>query len=181
MSRTFDVLRKAAFAILALLLTACSAMAAPRPAAERTPAIEHPLDATGVVACEISIEPALSASNVDPSSAADGSDDRATSCVWRSQDNADSVQIALSTDFAIQRIVDALRTVQGPSSFSIKGYPSVREGDADSTICTIYTAVADTQVFSVQVGSRAQRATKPCQSAELLAGAVIDALLERSR
>jgi hypothetical protein len=139
------------------------------------------LDVGGFSACSVLDDAALHAAYVDPASAVDDSTENATSCLWRSQDGADNLAVALSENFSLQRIDAALQAAPGSERLTVKGYPAAREGPADSLICTIYTAVSDSHLFSVEVGSRSARPETPCRTAERVAGVVVDALSKRSR
>jgi hypothetical protein len=172
---------------LVVFVAACSSLppADPSPQTPTTPTVapaESSLDLTGLDACSIPSAAALMAAFVDPATATDDSTENAMGCIWRSLDNADSLQLVASTNYSLERITDALDAASPESArLTIRGLPAAREGPADGSICTIYTALSSTQLFSAQIGSRSDRPTLPCETAERFAGAVVDSLRARSR
>ncbi|WP_176921431.1 DUF3558 family protein [Pseudonocardia oroxyli] len=140
-----------------------------------------PLDVSGQAACTLLSVEFLEGVSVDPTTAIDDSNENASSCVWRSQDGADNLAIAISQNYSLERITAALEETPGSERMTVKGYQAAREGPPDSLICTIYTAVSERHLFSVEFGSRAARPETPCTTTERVASAVIDALAARSR
>jgi len=89
--------------------------------------------------------------------------------------------LTLNLDTSFDLVYTSREVIDGFAEISVRGFPGVREGPPGSSICTVYTAVADTQVFAVEVNSGStDLAVRPCEVAEHAAGAVIDSLSSRS-
>lgn len=143
--------------------------------------ITNPLDVSGVTACSLLDAASLSLAYLDNAAGEDTSNENASACTWRSSDNADSLHLAISSNFSIERVDAALTVASGSGRLTVRGYPAAREGPLDSSICTIYTAVSDVHLFSVEFASRTVRQDTPCAVAEGVAAKVVDALAARSR
>ncbi|MCF7553322.1 DUF3558 family protein [Pseudonocardia sp. WMMC193] len=159
-------------------LSACSG-GSPEPVVDKS--VAPPLDARGLVACNVVDPSALKAARVEPGTATDASNELASRCDWQSADGADSLSLLINVDYNIERIYAAADSIGGSERFEIDGYRAVREGGVDATICTVYVAVGEDQVISAQSGSRSPESPRPCERAGAFAGAVIDALAARSR
>ncbi|WP_374204953.1 DUF3558 family protein [Pseudonocardia sp. WMMC193] len=176
------------FAVLLATITACSPVGEQRSAspADTTPApsrqVSDPLDAHGVAACDLLAPAALQHAGMEPGSATDTSSASATGCLWRSSDHAETLEFVLNLGMPVEVMDASVGVVPDYVAGELRGFPSVREGAIDSSICTTYVAIASTQVFSTEVSSRAESpALAACDRAELAALAALDALAARSR
>jgi hypothetical protein len=89
--------------------------------------------------------------------------------------------LSLNVETSFDLLYRSRDVVEGFTEFSLRGFPAVREGAEGSSTCTVYVRVADSQVFSLEVGTRAPASVaEPCGIAEPLAAAVIDSLSSRS-
>jgi hypothetical protein len=143
--------------------------------------IEKPLDVRGRAVCSILTPQQLAALRMDATSALDDSNELSGSCRWKSPSGDEVVTVDMTATSGIERAYAALEVVGDSERFDIDGYPAVREGAYDSSICTVYVGVAEMQAISVQVSSRSlDSSVKPCNIAERTASAVIDSLSSRS-
>ena len=119
--------------------------------------------------------------SMDGSSARDDSNELATSCRWQSERGLNSVALTLNESTSFDLVYGAMNSSPGSETFQLKGFPAVREGPAGRTLCTIYVAIAASQVFAVEVSSRVpSSADRTCDLTARIAEAVIDTLRSRS-
>jgi hypothetical protein len=175
-------------ALLLATASGCSvSTATPRPSAtsslpapaERPGTLDAPLDATGIEACAVLAPDQLAAAEFDPRTILDESTGQATSCSWRSADGADVVRLSINVNSWVELIYASEGEIADITPFSLAGYPAVREGTDESTVCAIYTAIAETQVFTVDMTSRS--GVGLCTRAERIGQALVAALAARSR
>ena len=174
-----------------LLLTACVGPSSPaQPPSGATarggetvsaPRVERPIDAAGLAACDLLQDAQVIEVSLDPSTATDQSNQLATACSWESSRDSTTLTLTLNVRTTLDLLYGARDLIDEFHEFTLEGFPAVREGAADALICTVYAALADTQVLSVEVSvnSPEQRGL-PCQLAERGAEAVIDTLRSRS-
>jgi hypothetical protein len=172
---------------MALVVACTNSAAIPRPSEasasptrlERPGNLDLPLDATGVVACTALTVEQLVEAGLDPGSALDESNDKATSCTWRSIDGADVMRLSINVKSWVELMYASAGDIADVVPFSLAGYPAVREGTDSSTACAIYAAVAESQVLSIDMTSNSGGGL--CTRSEQVAEAVIAAIAARSR
>jgi hypothetical protein len=91
------------------------------------------------------------------------------------------MDLLVNVNNSLELIAGPRREMKDFTDFELRGFPAVREGAPDASICSVYVQIAPSQVFVVEASSRlADLSVRPCNIAEHTASAVIDSLSSRS-
>jgi hypothetical protein len=121
------------------------------------------------------------AANIDAATASDQSNAIATECDWKTADGATALSFLINVNNSLDLILGSGHARKNLQEYRIHGYPAVREGSPGDSACAVYVEVAPSQVFLVDVTTRApESSVRPCEIAERGASAVIDSLSSRS-